>query len=223
MKKLVTTLFIVFTALIGYTQNDSIPKHVNNYYSDLFGEFFKESSFKIGTGVLIPQKRLKKYFDISPFVELGFDFQLRKRKSIEFVLQLVAPNQKKQFQYSRTNDTIAAKATFMVNPILKFKKYIVKTNKSQLSIGLGIGGSFITTDARNPHYKGETGSGNKKEKYESINTILIVPCMEYTFAFSNDDYVTLGFNIQYAPYKVEGSLQTNIGNMFYVPRIAYKF
>lgn len=94
MKKLVTTLFIVFTALIGYTQNDSIPKHVNNYYSDLFGEFFKESSFKIGTGVLIPQKRLKKYFDISPFVELGFDFQLRKRKSIEFVLQLVAPNQK---------------------------------------------------------------------------------------------------------------------------------
>jgi len=47
--------------------------------------------------------------------------------------------------------------------------------------------------------------------------------MEYTFAFSNDDYVTLGFNIQYAPYKVEGSLQTNIGNMFYVPRIAYKF
>ena len=107
---------------------------------------------------------------------------------------MVAPNQKKQFQYSRTNDTINAKATFMINPIFKFKKYIINKEKSQLSIGLGIGGSFITTDARNPHYKGENGSEKKKEKYETINTILIVPCLEYTFAFSNDDYITLGFN-----------------------------
>ncbi|MEE9349657.1 MAG: hypothetical protein V3U80_06385 [Flavobacteriaceae bacterium] len=220
MKFILRTVIIALFTVSSFAQQNSTP---SNTYHDPIGESLSNSSFRIGTGVLLPQKKLKKYFGISPFVELSFDFPTKNGKSIEFALQMVVPNQKEKFKYARSTDTISAKASFMINPMVKFRKDLFNIDRSRLNIGLGIGASLITTDARNPFYEGETGSENKKEKYETISTMLIAPSIEYTYTFRNNDRISMGFNLQFSPYKVEGSLQTDIGSLFYVPRIAYKF
>jgi len=213
MKTILITLVITLTTLSVFSQENSNP--INDYEN--------ESFLKIGTGVLLPQKELKAFFDVSPFVELSVNYPIKNGKTIELAIQMVLPNQKRNFEYARSTDTISAKASFMLNPMLKFKKDLFVKGKSKVNIGLGIGASLITTNARNPYYQGESGSENKKEKYETINTILIAPSIEYSYTFNNDDKVFIGFNLQFSPYKVEGSLQTDIGNLFYVPRISYKF
>lgn len=175
-------------------------------------------SFKIGAGVLLPQNALKEYFGISPIIELGIDIAINKKKSIGLSLQTIIPNQKESFKYIRELDTIQAKATVIINPLLRFKRHLVNTTKSDLNIQIGIGASIIQTNARNPYYEGN----EKQEKYESITSFLASTGLEYSCRIREEEF-TIGFDIQYAPYQIEGALREDIGTYFYVPRISYKF
>ena len=218
--RIVLSLFFFISASIFvFSQNDSIKKQTNNYYKDPVAEYFKKVRFRIGGGVLIPQSGLKDYFGNSPMIELSTVFPLKRKKSLELAVQFVIPNQKKSFQYVTTLETVDAKATFMFNPMLRFKKHLLSTYKSDLNISLGLGASILRTDARNPFYEGKEND----KKYEIITSFLASPGIEYTHKFANKEHISIGLNFQYSPYKIEGALQEDIGSFFYVPRIAYKF
>jgi len=215
VKQISITLLLIFTNIILFAQNDSMPKYYN---SDPTIAYLKTAKFKIGTGVLIPQNGLKEYFGISPIIELRIEFPLKQNKSLEFSVQTIVPNQEESFRYIRDLDTINAKATLMINPILRFKKYFIKTKKSDLNLNVGFGISVIQTNARNLFYEGKEG----QKKYETITAFLASPGIEYSYKFNNEE-LSVGFNVQYAPYKIEGSLRENLGTIFYTPKIAYKF
>jgi len=152
-------------------------------------------------------------------IELSAVFPLKKRKSLELAMQFIVPNQKASFKYVTPLETVNAKATFMFNPMLRFKKNLLNSHKSQLNLGLGLGVSILRTNARNPFYEGK----DDDKKYEMITSFLASPLIEYTQRFNNNERITIGFNLQYSPYKIEGALQEDIGSFFYVPKIAYKF
>jgi hypothetical protein len=134
-------------------------------------------------------------------------------------LQVVIPNQKDDFIYRRTIDTIQVKSTMMVNFIVDFKKNLHTSTKGNLELKLGLGVSGITTDARNPFYSGEEG----EEKYEIVGAILFSTGLEYRYEFNEDAKITIGVSMQYAPYKVEGAVRKNIGGLAFIPKIAYVF
>ena len=211
MKKLNILLLVAVFSLNSFGQNN---KETNAT------DYFEKVEFRIGTGVLIPQNGLKKYFGISPLIELSGVFPLKNKKSIALAIQFVIPNQEADFKYLRSNDTIRAKATFMFNPMIRFKRAVYENNKTQVNIGLGVGGSFINTNARNPNYEGKE---DDTKKYEKINAILVTPGIEISHQFSSMDKISFSLNIQYSPYKVEGALRENIGSVFYAPKLTYKF
>jgi len=117
-------------------------------------------------------------------------------------------------------DTIQARTSFMFNPMLRFKKNISDNKTSQLHIGLGIGVSVIKTNARNPFF---TGNREESEKYEVITALLISPSLDYVKTFKNNEQLTFSFGLNYSPYKIEGSLQEDIGSISLAPRILYSF
>jgi len=203
-------ILLLLIVRVSYSQEN------NNSYKD----YMKTVTFNIGGGVLIPQDGLKEYFGVSPLLELSAKFPLKNKKSLVVAMQFVIPTQKEEFVYIRTIDTVSAKATFMFNPMVKFKKSILNSDVHNLNLGLGIGASIIHTNARNPFYD---GNNEKSKKYEMITSILVSPELEYVRKFSNNDELSIVFGVQYSPYKIEGALREDIGSIFFVPKITYKF
>lgn len=201
-------------------QMESLDKNKQETTNPFNESYFKRINFKIGGGILIPQGNLKEYLKTSPLVELSLDFPVTNFKSIQLAFQFVVPSQNKSFNYVRAVDTIKTKATFMLNPMLRFKKRINKKEKSELIIGIGIGASIINTNARNPFY---TGSKEDEEKYEVITSFLVSPTLDYVKTFKSKDQLTFGLSLNYSPYKIEGSVQDNIGSISLVPKIMYSF
>ena len=143
---------------------------------------FENATFSIGGGIFMPQGKLANYFGTAPFLELSANFPLRKKKAIGLTLQVVIPNQKDDFLYRRTIDTIQVKSTMIVNFMVDFKKSLHTSTKGNLDLKLGLGVSAITTDARNPFYSGEEG----EEKYETISAVLYNPGLEYQYEFNQN-------------------------------------
>lgn len=215
MKHILFILFIIVIMPFSNAQNDTIYKPYSNQYQD----YFKRVTFKIGGGVLLPQGDLSKYFGVSPLVELSLDFPVTEKKSLQFGLQFIVPDQKQPFKYVRTLDTIQAKASFMINPMLRFNKNLSQKVNNQFYISLGIGASIIKTDARNPFY-----SGNEdEEKYEVVTALLLSPNLDYVKKFRNNEELTFSIGLNYTPYKIEGALRQNIGSLSLTPRILYSF
>lgn len=220
MKKLILVLGFLTICQFGNSQNDTIYVNNSNQYNNVNQGYFKRITFKIGGGVLLPQGDLKDYFDISPLLELSLDFPVTETKSLELALQFVIPDQKEAFKYVRAIDTIQVKTSFVFNPMLRFKKNLSTSETSQLHLGLGVGASIIKTDARNPFY---TGDNNNDKKYELVTALLVSPSLDYVKTFRNNEQLTFSFGMNYSPYKVEGSLQENIGSIGLTPRIMYSF
>lgn len=220
MKKIIIVSVLCFVFQTITAQNNSIQvKSSNEYYSG-YSDYFKTVTFKIGGGVLLPQGDLKTYFGASPVIELSLDFPVTKTKSLELALQFVIPDQKQSFQYVRAVDTVNAKASFIFNPTLRFKKNLSRSKVSQFYLGIGLGASVIKTDARNPFY---TGNNYEDEKYEVITAFLVSPTLDYVKKFRNNEELTFSLGLNYSPYKIEGSLQENIGSIALLPKIMYSF
>ena len=217
MKKIIFILLIIVSIKSkGQTQpqQKGIP-------TDIFNTNIQNNYiFKIGTGVFIPNGKLKEYLGTSPLFEINLNFPiLDKIQSSDLVLQFVIPEQQKKFVYQQSNDTIYAKSSFIFNAFLKFKKELLSSKKFSTNINFGIGASIITTNAKNPFYTGK----NDEEKYESITTLLIAPGIEFYHHISEKVKLTYSFNYHYAPYKIEGALKTNIGSSAIVPKILVSF
>ncbi|QHI36334.1 hypothetical protein IMCC3317_16960 [Kordia antarctica] len=209
MKHVISILVTVFLSLSFATaQNDS----------SIF-DSFDNATFAIGGGIFMPQGQLSNYFGTAPFLEISGNFPLRRKRAISLTLQVVVPNQKDDFLYRRTIDTIQAKSTMMLNFTVNFKKSLHTTAKGNLELKLGLGVSAITTDARNPFYSGDEG----EEKYETVSAVLFSPGLEYQYKFSEGNKFVIGVSVNYAPYKVEGAVRENIGGLALVPKISYVF
>jgi hypothetical protein len=220
MKNLLLTIVLLITVQVSKAQNDTLYVTNSNQYHDYYKAYFKSITFKIGGGVLLPQGKLQDYFGPSPVLELSLDFPVTKTKSLELALQFVIPDQKQSFLFVRTMDTIQAKASFMFNPMLRFKKNLSQNVNSQLHLSLGVGASVIKTDARNPFY---TGDNQDIEKYEVVTAFLIAPGLDYVKTFRSNEALTFSLGLNYSPYKIEGALQENIGGISLIPRIRYSF
>jgi hypothetical protein len=181
--------------------------------------YFDKISFSLGSGLFIPQGELKTYFGAAPVIEFNLNFPIKKNKSIDFVGQIIIPNQVEDFTYIRNIDTIQVKSTMMVNLFVKFKKTLKSFRNSTLKAYVGVGLSSITTNARNPFYSG----GERESKYESVSTLLLAPGINYIFNMKSNTKLTIGINYQYAPYKVEGALRQDIGSSGIVPKLLFTF
>lgn len=199
---------LLFFAFTMQAQNDS----------DKFDPL-NNTTFAIGGGVFMPQGKLANYFGTAPFLELSGNLLLRRKRAIGLTLQVVIPNQKDDFLYRRTIDTIQVKSTMMLNFTVDFKKSIYTSATGNLELKLGLGVSAITTDARNPFYSGEEG----EEKYETISSVLFSPGLDYRHQFNPNSTFVVGLSINYAPYKVEGAVREDIGALAFVPKITYVF
>ncbi|MBC8756082.1 hypothetical protein H2O64_15500 [Kordia sp. YSTF-M3] len=208
MKFLCSVVVFVFAMSTLQSQNDS------SAYNP-----FDNATFAIGGGVFMPQGKLSSYFGTAPFLELSANFPFRRKKAIGLTLQVVIPNQKDDFLYRRTIDTIQVKSTMMLNFTVDFKKSLHTSTKGNLELKLGLGVSGITTDARNPFYSGEDG----EEKYEIVSSVLFSPGLEYQYEFNENSKFIIGVSVNYAPYKVEGAVREDIGGLAFVPKIAYVF
>lgn len=179
-----------------------------------------DTKIKLGAGVFMPQGKLQNFLSNSPYFEIGLDFSMFERDNFGFALQVVIPTQQELFMYTSVQgQTENVKATYITNIVFNFRQQLVKTEKSVFELRLGVGGSGIHTDLRNPRY-----SGHKDEnKYEMISAILINPSIEYIRKFSDTSTLNLAIGFHYAPYKVEGAVQQDIGGLALVPKIMYTF
>lgn len=212
MKKITVFILSLFLSVQLVQSQDDVD--VTNGHDPL-----EEFTLGLGGGVFMPLGDLSQYFGTAPFFEISTDFHLPRKKSIGLSLQFVIPNQKDDFLYRRTIDTIQVKSTMMFNLSANFKKTLASSDRGKLNISVGIGASMITTDARNPFYSGQEG----ENKYETVTSILFAPGLEYRYAFNEDAQFIVGVSMHYAPYKVEGAVRENIGGLALVPRIAYIF
>jgi len=215
MKKIMLLILSLFLSVqLVYSQDD-----IDTTDDTVDDPLFEDIDISLGGGVFMPLGNLTQYFGTAPYFDLTMDYKLRGQKSIGFTMQFVIPNQKDDFLYRRTIDTIQAKSTMMFNIMGDFKKTIATSEKGYLSLKMGIGASIITTDARNPFYSGEEG----ESKYETVSAILFAPGLEYRHKFKEHAEFVVGLSMHYAPYKVEGAVRENIGGLALVPKIAYIF
>ncbi|WP_431110060.1 hypothetical protein [Winogradskyella poriferorum] len=220
MKKILTASLFLLLSINLIAQRDSFSKNQDYNFYDSFNAYWKTVTFKIGGGIYIPQGDLKKYFGSSPLVELSLDFPVTETKSLELAVQFIIPEQRQAFEYVRLTDSVETKATFLFNPMIRFKKNFSKSESSKVLFGLALGASVVTTDARNTDF---FDMSEDRSKYEIISALLISPSLDYVKAFKNNNEFTLSVGLNYSPYKIEGALQEDIGRIAITPRILYSF
>ena len=153
-------------------------------------------------------------------MELSLDFPVTEKKSLELALQFVIPDQRNEFEYARIEDTVQIKSTFLFNPMLRFKKNFSQSDSKKILLGIGLGASVITTNARNTDFFDDS---DDRKKYEVVNAFLISPSLDYVKMFKNNNEFTFSLGLNYSPYKIEGALQEDIGSIAITPRILYSF
>ncbi|RKE98348.1 hypothetical protein [Ichthyenterobacterium magnum] len=199
-----------------FSQKDSIYVKNND---DIFIDYFKGVTVNGGVGLFLPQRDLNNYFGIAPVIEIDVNFPIKEKTSIDLGLQFIIPNQKESFTYIRTIDTLDVKSQYMFNFFVRYKKRINQNLKSDLNFNIGLGVSTIATDARNPFFEGE----KDQKKYEMVSAILVLPGFEYKCKFSKEATFIIGLDLQYSPYKIEGSVREDIGSIALIPKILYRF
>lgn len=180
----------------------------------------ENARIKAGTGIFIPQGKLKNFLGTSPYFEVSVDAQLFERDNFGFSLQFIIPNQQKDFLYQNIyNETENAKATYIVNILFNFRKRFAETQKSAFEFRFGFGASGLQTNLRNPRYSGNSN----EDKYEMIGAFLFNPNIEYTRKLKDKTALNFALGLHYSPYKIEGALQEDIGGLGIVPKITYTF
>ncbi|NMH88479.1 hypothetical protein [Flavivirga algicola] len=219
MKKELIIITVLICGLKLSAQTDTLSVTNSKDYYDAFDGYLNKITFNFGIGAFVPKGNLKTYFGDAPLFEISVSFPLKKAKSLEAVFQIIIPDQQEDFLFLRTIDTINVKSTSMFNGFIRFKKSVQNSRKSKVNLGLGIGVSTITTNARNPFYNGR----KDESKYEFISSLLLIPGLAWSYTFSEHAKFTLGLDLQYSPYKIEGALREDIGQIALIPKISYRF
>ena len=216
MKPILLLLVLVSSTHFCVAQNDTIAAAESQFS---IANPFSKAVIKLGGGYFLPQGDLNTYFGPAPMFELAVEFPITARKKFEFAAQFIIPDQREDFVYIRTVDTIQAKSTFMVNLMGRFKKDLLATVPSRLTLTIGVGTSVIMTNARNPFFSGQEG----EKKYEYVSALLLQPGLSFEHRFSKDIKLLLGIDLQYSPYKIEGAVREDIGNIALIPKVMLTF
>lgn len=216
MKSIFLLSLSIVLGLKSFAQVDSLATANPHFAID---KPFSNVVLKLGGGYFIPKGELNEFFGPAPMFELACEFPINKRKKFEAAAQFIIPDQREDFLYVRTIDTVQAKSTFMINLMGRFKKDLIATVPSRLTLSLGVGTSVITTNARNPFYSGEEG----QKKYEYISTLLLQPGLSFEHRFSKEIRLLIGVDLQYAPYKIEGAVREEIGAIALIPKLLLSF
>ncbi len=221
MKTYFLLLLIFFGNLVMCAQDNSVESGVSGYsLSSIHNDnnYWQKVSFKIGGGFLIPQGKLKALTGGIPVVDLGVDIPLRNRKTIGVNMQYGVPEKVNNFPFQTNNGVVETQIKSVFNAMVNFKKGIFHVKNTHLDIGLGIGISNLNTTIRNPDYKKEEDAS----KYESIAAFLISPGLELKQRLKNNE-LSLALNFHYAPYRSSKRIVEDIGSLFLVPKIMYRF
>ncbi len=221
MKTNFLLLLIFLGNLVMCAQDNSVESGVSGYSSSSIyndNNYWQKVSFKIGGGFLIPQGKLKALTGGIPVVDLGVDIPLKNRKTIGVNIQYGVPEKANNFPFQTNKGVVETQVKSVFNAMVNFKKGIFYVKNTHLDIGLGIGISNLNTTVRNPDYKKEEDAS----KYESIAAFLISPGLELKQRLKNDE-LSLSLNFNYAPYRSSKRVVEDIGSLFLVPKITYRF
>jgi hypothetical protein len=202
---------------MAYSQQDDTPPPQNSL--DSFGSAIEQARVTIGGGMFMPMGKLSRYYGPSPFFELAVDYEVRGQKAIGMTFQAIFPDQRNEFVLQQINDTIDAKSTLILNFTFDFKKTLKTYPNGKLEVKLGVGGSIVTTDARNPLFRRD----NEESRYEHFGSILFTPAFEYRHRFSKHAQFVFGLGINFTPYRVDNAVEDDIGGFALMPKIAYIF
>lgn len=222
--KLITVFILsVFYASSLYAQNDSIatpvqvqPSYQQSHYQGV--DFADELPYvRIGAGVWVPQGSLSDTFNPSPMFEFALDFSNGNQlRSVEFVMQFILPNQQRLFIYDTDAGTFTGSSNLILNGMLRFKKPIYNKGKSKFEIGAGLGISAMFISENDIDFKDAI-------PYESANAILFTPGVAWYYKFKDASVLTLGADLQFAPYTIEGAATPKIGSVAITPKLTYRF
>jgi len=217
MKTLIYILLMLLTVQGLDAQEDEIQQPEN--YTGIWEEGM-QPKFNFGAGLFIPQGNLSDFIGVSPLIDLELHIPAHRNHAFDIVVQFVIPNQTEDFLIQSNTGSVEASSSFLANYFLRLNKNLLPVeSKQRFEIGIGVGASTVVTNVRNPFFEGE----DDREEYENITTILITPGFKWKFRPSQDTLLTLGLDLHYAPYRIEGALEENIGGLALIPRILYSF
>lgn len=214
----IALLFLVLSGAAVCAQNDTItqPTYQQPHYNGV--DFTDELPIlRLGAGVWLPQGRLSNSFAPSPMFEIALDFSNGKQlRSVEFVMQFILPEQEQDFIYNTEAGRFTASSNLILNGLLKLKKPVYTRGASSLELGVGIGISAMFVTENDINFDDEV-------PYESANTILFTPGLSWYHRFRDESVLTLGADLNIAPYTVTGAQVDKIGAIAVVPKITYRF
>jgi len=176
--------------------------------------------FNIGGGLFIPQGKLGDFMATSPLVEAELHIPAYRNHAFDLVVQLVVPNQSQDYVLQTPTGIFEAQTFFISNYFMRFNKNLLpEEGKQRFEIGLGLGASTLVTEVQNLLMDGDTAQGS----FQSVTTFLIAPGLKYKFKPIGNTLLTFGIDLHYAPYRIQDSLEEDIGKLAITPRILYSF
>lgn len=220
--KIIKILMVTWLLTLGYTkahaQTDTSnqPAHTPVYYQG--NNFDDELPYiRIGAGVWLPQGKLSNTFNASPMFEFALDFANgNELRSFEFVMQFILPEQGQDFTYNTDAGRFTASSNLILNGIFKFKKPLYTNGANKIEIGAGLGISAMFISENDIDFKDAI-------PYESANTILFIPGVNWYHKFKDASVLTLGADLHIAPYTVQGAELSKLGAISFIPKLTYRF
>lgn len=219
MKKiLILVACVALNILVTTAQNDSIqqPAYEPAAYQGV--DFNDELPFvRIGAGVWLPQGKLSETMAPSPMFEFALDFSNgNELRSVEFIMQFILPEQRRDFVYNIEAGTFTASSNLILNGMLRLKKPLYVNGASKFEIGAGLGISAMFISENNIDFKDAI-------PYESSNTILFIPGVAWYHKFKDQSIITVGTDLHIAPYKVTGADVPKLGAVSIITKLTYRF
>lgn len=186
----------------------------------LYQGYSDPSRYRIGGGLFIPQGELGNYIGISPLVEVALHIPAIRNHSIDIAVQFIIPNQKKAYQIPTTIGFRTGESFFISNYFMRFNKNLLAAEKEQrLEIGLGLGASTLLTAVRGS----ELELGQDTDLDQNVTVLMFMPSINYKFKPYDNSLFSIGVDLQYSPYRIQGAVEDAIGGLAISPRITYTF
>ena len=88
-----------------------------------------------------------------------------------------------------------------------------------MEIGLGLGASTLISNVEFSF----VDEPEPVDRDQNVTTLLFMPGIQYRIKPSENTQLTIGAALHYAPYRIKGAIDENIGGMAISPRINYSF
>lgn len=193
-----------------YDFRDDPQPRVTNFNEDL-------PYVKLGVGVYLPLGKLDQYFAPSPMFEFNLEWMnAYETRAVELVVQFVVPQQEQVFEYNTLTDSFTASSNLMMNGFLRLSKVIDMGTGRDLKFGAGLGIASIFVDVNEFEYA-------EALDYDNTNAFLANAALGYNWYFKDQSIFTVGVDLHFSQFNLEGARSSDIGSLAVIPKIAYRF